>query len=91
MTGRHRRTLAAIFAVPTRSDLRFRAVEALMGSLGAKKKERAGSRVAFVLEGRVLVLHRPHKPKVMRPGAVRDLRDYLIAAGITPDTVTGKG
>jgi hypothetical protein len=77
--------LAAIFERPTRNDLRFAAVEALLLAMGAKKREREGSRVAFVLDGRVLLLHRPHKPKVMRPGAVDDLRDFLAGRGVTPD------
>jgi hypothetical protein len=85
VTGRHRRTLAAIFERPTRQDLRFAAVEALLLALGGKKKERAGSRVAFILGGGVLLLHRPHSPQVMRPGAVADLRDFLASKGVTPD------
>lgn len=56
-----------------------------MEALGAAKRERAGSRVAFILNGRVLLLHRPHQPKVMRPGAVDDLRDFLNAQGIVPE------
>ncbi|MCP4654536.1 MAG: type II toxin-antitoxin system HicA family toxin [bacterium] len=87
MTSRHRRTLAQIFETPTRKDRRFSSVETLMASLGGMKRERAGSRVAFVLGGRVLVLHRPHHPKLMRPGAIEDLRDFLIARGITPGRV----
>ena len=85
MTSRQRRTLAAIFERPTRSDLRFRSVEALMAALGAEQRERKGSRVAFILRRRVLILHRPHRPKIMRPGAVSDLRDFLTSLEITPD------
>ena len=88
MTSRQRRTLAAIFERPTRKDLRFRSVEALMAALGAKQRERAGSRVAFILRRRVLILPRPHQPKVMRPGAVADLRDFLTSLEITPDSVS---
>jgi hypothetical protein len=86
VTSKHRRTLAGIFERPTRKDLRFAAVEALLLALGAKKKERAGSRVAFILHGGVLLLHRPHSPVVLRPGAVEDLRDFLASKGITPET-----
>ena len=90
MTSKHRATLAAIFERPTRRDLRFAAVEALMPALGAQKKEREGSRVAFVLRGRVMLLHRPHHPKIMRPGAVDDLRDFLSSCGLTPEASSKK-
>jgi hypothetical protein len=42
--------------------------------------------VAFILHGGVLLLHRPHSPVVLRPGAVEDLRDFLASKGITPET-----
>ena len=56
-----------------------------MAALGAEQRERKGSRVAFILRRRVLILHRPHRPKIMRPGAVSDLRDFLTSLEITPD------
>ena len=42
MNARHRRTLAAIFADPVRSDVRGRDVEALFVALGARTIEAGG-------------------------------------------------
>jgi len=55
-----------------------------MKSLGSDVTERAGSRVAFTLDRRTIVLHRPHPGKEVRPYAVEDLRDFLVEAGVTP-------
>ena len=53
-------------------------------SVGAELKERAGSRVAVILEGGVHVFHRPHPSPETDKGAVRDVRDMLREAGIEP-------
>ena len=58
--------------------------EALLGAVGAEIDERAGSRAAVILEGRVHVFHRPHPSPETDKGAVRDVRDILRAVGIQP-------
>jgi hypothetical protein len=84
MAARHRRTLEAIFARPTRTDLRLDSVAALLGHLGATRYERSGSRIAFVLAGVTIVMHRPHGDRPVNPSTVRDLRRFLIEAGHVP-------
>jgi len=84
MNKRHRRTLNAIFAQPIPGNIKWRDVEALLKSLGAVIRERAGSRVAVLLNDRVAVFHRPHPSPNMDKGAVRDVRTFLKNAGITP-------
>jgi hypothetical protein len=83
MNKRHQRTLKAIFAQPISGNIKWRDVEALLISLGAVINERAGSRVAVLLNDRVAVFHRPHPGPNMDKGAVRDLRRFLENAGIT--------
>ena len=56
----------------------------MLNALGAVLHERAGSRVAVLLNDRVAVLHRPHPGPDMSKGAVRDLRRFLEYAGIIP-------
>jgi hypothetical protein len=51
MNATHRKTLAAIFADPVKSDLRWKAVESLLVALGAKIKEGRGSRIVVELNG----------------------------------------
>ena len=52
-------------------------IEKLFKSLGAEIKERAGSRVAVVLNGSVHVFHRPHPEKVTDKGAVASVKRVL--------------
>ncbi|MDA0745737.1 MAG: type II toxin-antitoxin system HicA family toxin [bacterium] len=60
MNRRHKKTFDTIFAQPVSGSIRWRDVEALLKALGAVISERAGSRVAVILNGRVAVFHRPH-------------------------------
>ena len=84
MNKRHRRTPNAIFAQPISGNLKWRDAETLLRSLGAVISERAGSRVAVLLNDRVAVFHRPHPSPNIDKGAVRDLRRFLENAGIPP-------
>lgn len=84
MNKRHRKTLEAIFAQSVSGTIRWREIEALLKALGATLGERAGSRVAVLLNDRVAVFHRPHPSPDMDKGAVRDLRKFLENAGVTP-------
>ncbi|RKU38761.1 hexulose-6-phosphate synthase [Candidatus Poribacteria bacterium] len=83
MNKRHQRTLNAIFAQPISGNIKWRNVETLLKNLGAVLNERAGSRVAVSLKGRVAYFHRPHPSPNMDKGAVRDLRKFLENVGIT--------
>lgn len=84
MNKRHQKTLNLIFTQPISGNIKWRDVEALLKNLGATLNERAGSRVAVSLEGRVAYFHRPHPSPNMDKGAVRDLRKFLQSVRITP-------
>ena len=84
MNKRHQRTLDSIFAQPISGNIKWRNVEALLRNLGATVSERAGSRVAVSLEGRIAYFHRPHPSPNMDKGAVRDLRNFFESLGIIP-------
>jgi hypothetical protein len=84
MNNRQAATLAAIFGTPTPRSLRWNDIESLLRALGAVIEERAGSRVAIALAGQAAVFHRPHpRPDVGRK-TVRNVRDFLEAAGVKP-------
>jgi hypothetical protein len=82
MNSKQRRTLKAIFAKPTRSDLAWVDVEALIMALGAQRSEGAGSRGRFLLNGTRITLHRPHPQHEASKAQIDSVRDFLIAAEV---------
>ncbi|RZK97702.1 MAG: type II toxin-antitoxin system HicA family toxin [Methylobacterium sp.] len=82
--GRHRTTLAAIFADPVRSGVVWSDIESLMSACGAEITEGRGSRIRVALHGVRAVFHRPHPQKETDKGAVKSVRRFLIEAGVTP-------
>ena len=82
--AKHQRVLASIFANPTRTNIRWRDVEAMVISMGGAVEERGGSRVVVSLNGHNTVFHRPHPSPDTDKGAVKSLRRFLQTAGVTP-------
>jgi len=82
MNRKHAKTLAAIFARPTRRSIPFRDFEALVWGLGGEAREREGSRVSFHLRGRVWHVHRPHPGKEMKTYQVEEAREWLRLTGV---------
>jgi hypothetical protein len=84
MKGKHARTLAAIFARPTRGSIRFSEIESLVTALGGEVREGDGSRVVLQLGSAVKHAHRPHPGKEARKYQVDEIRAWLQAQGIKP-------
>lgn len=84
MNNKHRKTLQAIFDEPTRSDIEWKAIEAMLVSAGAEISEGGGSRARIALNGVRAVFHRPHPRKEADKGAVKSMRRFLEAAKVTP-------
>ena len=76
--------LRSIFAEPVNGNIEWRKIEALFLSLGAVRTERAGSAVSFVLNEVRADFHRPHPDKEALRYRVKDAREFLENAGITP-------
>ncbi|WP_423224707.1 type II toxin-antitoxin system HicA family toxin [Candidatus Amarolinea aalborgensis] len=66
------------------TNLEWRKIEALLATLGAETVEGAGSRVAFVLNGKRADFHCPHPGKEAKRYQVRAMREFLEMAGIKP-------
>ncbi len=84
MHNKHKKTLEQIFANPVRSDVVWKDIESLLHGLGAIISEGRGSRVRFLLNDVVAIFHRPHPKKETDKGALKDVREYLVKAGIKP-------
>jgi hypothetical protein len=84
MTGKHGRTLAAVFAVPTRHNIRFADIEALIVALGGEVRAGAGSRVVLELHGGRAYLHRPHPGREAKRYQVEEVREFLRTLEIRP-------
>ena len=77
---RHRTLLAAILSPSPPSTLRWAEVEAMLTHFGALISERAGSRIAVSLNGRIAVFHRPHPQKEASRTMVRAVRAFCREA-----------
>ncbi|MFP3913026.1 MAG: type II toxin-antitoxin system HicA family toxin [Desulfobacteraceae bacterium] len=84
MKTKNRKTLAAIFAKPTRSNIKFSDIESLIKALGGEVREGAGSRVVFELSGTREYTHRPHPGKDAKKYVVEEIRDWLTGLGVMP-------
>lgn len=84
MSNRHRRTLEAIFRDPVSATIVWTDVESMLLSFGAHMREGSGSRLAIVLNEQAAHIHRPHPRKEASHFTIRDVRDLLVRAGITP-------
>ncbi len=83
MRKKHRKTIADIFATPTKANIVWRDIESLLIALGAEIKEGSGSRVRIKLNDVWAVFHRPHPHKETDKGAVKAMREFLLAAGVS--------
>ncbi len=84
MTAKQRRALEAVFAIPTRVNLRFADMAALIVALGGEVREGAGSRVTFELRGKRLYMHRPHPRREAKRYQVEEVREFLSSLEIQP-------
>ncbi len=84
MNSKHRKTLELIFSEPVPKSMQWLRIESLFVALGAEIIEGDGSRVRFVLNEMVGSFHRPHPHKEAKPYQVRDARNFLEPAGVTP-------
>ncbi len=82
--AKHRQTLAAIFAKPTRANIRFTDIEALVKALGGEVREGDGSRVVLELSGKREYGHRPHPGKEAKKYMVEKIREWLTDLEVMP-------
>jgi hypothetical protein len=84
MRSKHIKTLTAIYATPTRANIKFSDIEALVIALGGEVREGAGSRVMLEISGKREYAHRPHPGKEAKRYIVERIREWLISLEVTP-------
>jgi len=84
MNGKHRKTLATVFAKPVSGIVEWADIERLSIPTGARLIEGRGSRVRFEKHGEVAAFHRPHPAREAKRYQVHDARDFLERIGATP-------
>ncbi len=84
MNSKHRKTLKAIFSKPEPKAMPYRDVESLLRALGFTMKEREGSRIAFLKDGAIIHVHRPHPGKEIKGYQIKGIREILNNFGIQP-------
>ncbi|NJN20765.1 MAG: type II toxin-antitoxin system HicA family toxin [Leptolyngbya sp. RL_3_1] len=86
MNSKRRKTLEAIFEEPVPADILWADMVKLLEALGATITQGRGSRVRVLLNGQRAVFHEPHPERTTNKGAVKAMRDFLVNAGVTPET-----
>jgi len=84
MKTKHRKTFAAIFAKPTKANIKFSDIESLIEALGGEVREGEGSRVVLELSGTREYAHRPHPGKEAKKYMVEKIREWLTGLEVTP-------
>jgi hypothetical protein len=84
LNSKQRKTLETIFETPTRADISWIDVENLFLSLGAIVQQGKGSRVRVALNGVKAVFHEPHPEKEISKCTVKDIREFLVNADVSP-------
>ena len=83
MNSKHTKTLRLVFAKPIEGNIKFSDIEALVVGLGGEVREGDGSRVALLLNGGVKHAHRPHPGKEAKRYQVKEIKEWLMALGVT--------
>ena len=84
MKAKHRKILRAVFAVPTRANIKFTDIESLLVSLGGTVKEGAGSRMSVTVSGKTVFFHCPHPGKEAKKYQMENAREFLQIIGVEP-------
>ena len=84
MSHKHENLIQAIFRDPISANLHWREVESLLNHVGAQIEELPGARLRVKLNGYEDVLHRPHHSSTLGRQDVKNLREFLGRARVTP-------
>ncbi|WP_110988123.1 type II toxin-antitoxin system HicA family toxin [Acaryochloris thomasi] len=86
MNNKQKKTLRLIFTDPVPANLPWADIAKLFESLGASVTQGRGSRVRVLLNGQRAVFHEPHPQRVTDKGTIKSVREFLVNAGIEPES-----
>jgi hypothetical protein len=84
MNHHHRKTLHALFAHPISANIDFKKVLHLLEEIGAEVGNKSGNRVGVKLNGHSVAF--PHAHHDLPKDEVAQVRKFLEACGVTPET-----
>jgi len=83
----HLSVLKAIFKEPMCANIHWREIESLLHHLGAKIEPSHGARFRVVLNQIEFFLHHPHHGNELSKHDLKQLREYLVKAGVSPSSL----
>jgi hypothetical protein len=84
MSHKYEHLLHTIFQDPISGNIHWREIESLLHHLGASIEPIHGARLRVVLNGVEGILHHPHHSNVLQRQDIKNLRQYLASARVTP-------
>ena len=84
MNSKQRKTMEAIFSLPTPKNLTWDEFVSLLKTLGCYMVKDGGSHFAFRRDNQKADFHRPHSGKELKPYQVRDAKAFLVKIGVMP-------
>jgi hypothetical protein len=90
MSHRHANLLRSVFHDPVSGNIHWREVESLLHHVGVHLEPLTGARFRATLNGAEGVLHRPHHNDTLDRSGVKQIRDFLARAQVTPSTYEAK-
>jgi hypothetical protein len=83
----HLSVLKAIFQESVSANIHWREIESLLHRLGAKIEPSHGARFRVVLNQIEFFLHHPHHGNEFSKHDIKQLREHLVNAGVSPSTL----
>ena len=91
MSHKHVNLLRDIYRDPVSGNIHWREVESLLHHLGASVEPAHGARFRVLLNNVEGFIHMPHHGGTCGKQDIKQLREYLGHAGISPSTLEGAG
>ena len=87
MSHKHQTLLRAIFHDPLPANIHWRELESLLNHLGASIEPSHGARFKVSLNTASDFLHHPHNNSECSRDLIKQVREFLAQAGISPSSV----